>query len=52
MLRQAQQTCSRLKASPELVEGFQALNLIAKYTPPLLHHVKVGGVYFHSLLAI
>jgi len=29
MLRQAQQTCCRLRAFPELVEGFQVLNLMA-----------------------
>jgi len=32
-----QQIYSRLMAFPELVEGFQALNLITLHTPPLLH---------------
>ena len=33
MLRQAQQTCSRLRAFPEPVEGFQVFNLtVLKYT--------------------
>ena len=34
MLRQAQQTCSRLRAFPELLEGFQVLNLMGIDTPP------------------
>ena len=51
MLRQAQQTCSRLRAFPELVEGFQVLNLMALVHPPiygLLRFCKTINQYFRQ----